>query len=97
MDVSVEPFLGRSVHTGKDVAFEQYRIRGDGMSSGYVGFKPGSKVLLTSRFSPIQRAEIEKQVAEIVQSDSAGSSQIPDVPDDVLNPPEEDDLDDLDP
>lgn len=95
LKVTVEPFIGNSVlknpdGSNKPVRFDQYRVRVDGMHAGFIGFAPGSKLMLTLRFSPIEIDEIEKQVAGLVGSENQQSVTVPDVPAELLNPDSED-------
>lgn len=89
MDVTIEPFIGKSVATGQPVRYEQYRIRVDGKHAGYVGFAPNSPVLLTNRFGPVELKEIESKVAELLERDDVSTNQVPEVSEEMLRKPEE--------
>ena len=84
MQVTIETHTGKGIGSGKLVTFNQYRIRVDGKHAGYIGCKPGSNVCLTRRFSPMDRKEIEKQVAVLLERESVKSTQPPEVPDAAL-------------
>ena len=86
MDVTIEPFISASVATGKEVRFEQYRIRVNGQHAGYMGTKPGSKILLTTRFTPMEVSQIELEVAKAVGIVESG-------PPELLKPQREDEVD----
>ena len=97
MDVKLEPFVGKSVASGREVRFDQYRIRVDGKHAGLIGTHEGARALMSTRFTPLEMKEIESQIEGILESGEIVSRQAPDVPDEVLNAKPEDDLvDDLD-
>ena len=106
MKITIEPFTGTSMMrnadgTDRKVKFDQYRVRVDGNHAGYLGFSVGSKLMLTEKFSPIQVAEIEKSVAQLVGNENQETEVVPDVPAELLeenNPSEEweDDENDFD-
>ena len=94
MEVKLEPHVGKNLKTGRKVTHAQYRIRVDGVAVGFVGFHSCSKICLTERFGPLEREEIETQVARLLKRTWQTSSQAPDVPDDIMNPQDEEDYGD---
>lgn len=80
MDVTIEPFIGLSNANRQPVRFEQYRIRVDGLTAGYVGYQPNAKICLITRFSPIEVEEIEKKVEELTKNEVSGTAQAPKIP-----------------
>ena len=97
MEVTLEPFIGKSVATGRDVTFEQYRIRVDGIDSGIIGFAAGCRPLLHKRFGPIELKEIKDKVTWMMKQPTGDIRQVPEVPIEILKPQQEDDyVDDID-
>lgn len=96
MDVTIEPHIGHSITTGKEVRLNQYRIRVDGKHAGFVGFASGAPVLLHTRFSPIEITDIENQVAFLKKDLNAGKATCaPEVPPAMLTQKNDQDIDDL--
>lgn len=101
MEVTVEPFIGKSMRTNPDgserlVRFDQYRVRVDGMHAGYIGTQKGAKLMLTTKFTPMEADEISEKVAEIIKQEKTAPNIVPDVPAELLNPSSEsEDLDDI--
>ena len=98
MEVALEEHTGKSFATGRVVRFEQYRIRVDGEHAGFIGYAPGSKILLQPGYSPRQQAEIELQISKILGlTATSGVAVAPEIPMSIKqNQLEEIDVDDLD-
>lgn len=79
---TIEPFIGTGVISKQPVAFEQYRVRVNGMTSGYIGFAAGSKLCLIRKFGPVEIKELEQQVSKLLERETS-ATQVPDVPDDL--------------
>lgn len=96
MKVSIEPHIAH-LSSGKEVRFNQYRIRVDGQHVGFVGFAENAKILLSVRFGPVELEEIKGEVSRLVKSEREikQAAQPPEGFHDANNE-ELDDLDDLD-
>ena len=81
MIVELKPHIGIGVRSRQPVHFEQYIVLVDGVPSGYIGFAKDHRVCLHRKFGPIERKEIESQVAVLKDAESLPSAQVPDVPD----------------
>jgi len=94
MIVELKPHEGIAIGTkDKVVKHDQWRVFVDGVGVGYLSFRPGSKVCLIERFSPIDIEEIERQVFALTKSDPGKSVTAPDVPEELLNTSTEDETD----
>ena len=81
--------------TGRIIKLPQYRVFVDGKSVGYISYrKPGCKLCLVEPFGPLETAEIEKQVA--AKMNTGGTTPLPNVPPELLEPEEEPSFDDFD-
>ena len=96
MVVTLEEFVGLSCGNGRPVKFDQYRIRVDGVTAGYIGYQKGAKPMLIKKFGPIEITEIENQVANLMKRDPVPATQAPNVPPELLKTQDEEDLDDID-
>lgn len=67
MKVAIEPHIAH-LASGKEVRFNQYRIRVDGQHVGFVGFAENAKILLSVRFGPAELTEIKDEVSRLVKS-----------------------------
>lgn len=75
MDVKVETFSARGLGSGRNVTPRVYRIRVDGMVAGFMGWQRGAKLTFHRQYSPIDRVEIEKKVAESL-AESQGDAAV---------------------
>jgi hypothetical protein len=101
MNVTIEPFVGDSMvknldGTTRAVKFDQYRVRVDRISVGYIGFAKGSKLQLFAKFSPVEIQQIESAVAVLVDEETVSSVSAPEVPAELLSNSEDEDFDEDD-
>jgi len=83
--------------TGKRETLPQYKVVVDGTTVGYKSWKDGSKVCFIARISPLDKAEIEKQVEVILGSKVSSVEPADYDPDkDTLDSLEQDFQDDFD-
>lgn len=88
MEVAIEQQSGKSMTTGLTVWFDQYVVRVDGSTVGYLpfadkdgGVREGEKILFhTRQFSVEQRKEIERQAAKLAGTQTLSSVEPPKVP-----------------
>lgn len=92
MKVELKEHIGKTPR-GREVKFAQYRVFVEGKSSGLIGFASGSRLCLTTRFGPRERKQIEEAVANLLESDPVQSRQPANVPPEMMQPREEDELD----
>lgn len=97
MKVELEAHRGRALGSSAETTLEQYRIRVDGVTAGYVGFLDRSPICLVKRFTPIEVEEIEKQIAVLKSQPVVKAAQPPEVPPELMQSESEGiDADDLD-
>ena len=96
MQVTAEPFIGTGVMSKQPVRFDQYMIRVDGLVAGYLGTKPGSKLCLITRFTPLEVAEIEKQLQGLPEQGEINSTMVPEPSEQVEEQDETEIHDDFD-
>lgn len=94
MDVKVETLVMRSLANPKrEVRPRQYRVRVDGMQAGFIGWDPGSKLMLHRRYSPIEVKEIEDKVKQQLFLENEVQSEMPpDVPPELMKRPDDEEL-----
>lgn len=96
MKVELRGHYGRNVATGEQVYLNQSRVFVDGCSVGFIGDHPGAKLLLSVGFGPIEREKIEAEVFKH-RAGPVATSEAPDVPEELLQPPREEiNFDDFD-
>lgn len=97
MIVELREHIGTNIATGKPQKLSHYRVFVDGASVGFIGWHPGAKLLLTTRFGPLEREKIEGSVIDQLKR-MVHSEMMPDVPAEVLSPKQDEgiDLDDFD-
>ena len=81
---------------GTVVVLQQYRVFVDGVGVGFLGFEPGAKLCLVERFTPIEAAEIERQVQALTKQEKVTSVQAPDVPEELLRQDNDDGINEND-
>ena len=65
LEVAVETFVATAAaDPSREVRPKLWRVRVNGMHAGFVGWKPGSKLLMHLRFSPEEMRHIESEVAK---------------------------------
>ncbi len=97
MEVSLEPHTGVSlVDKTKTVDHQQYRVRVDGVTVGFVGFADNAPVNLTKTFPPDVAAMILDRVAELKNGSPQAVNIPPAVPPSLLAEPEELEAEDFD-
>ena len=98
MNVQLIPHTARNVATGKKESFSLYRVCMDDVFIGMIGWKPESKLLLTVRLGPIEEQQVQEHVAKLLKR-KIQSSTVPDVPEELMHPENEDEelgVDDFD-
>ena len=90
MNVEIHEHEGVDIRTGERVVVgdrygPQYRVYVDGIGVGYIGSKPGSKLLLTeNRFAPSELKHIGEKVSELLGSAVGEVKQPPKVDPELL-------------
>lgn len=88
MHVEIRPHVANSLATRQPVKFGQYQIiveddTGRGIA-GYVHTKPGSKILLIRKYTPLEVEHIEAEVRRLTKDQTGVARSIPDVPPEML-------------
>ena len=90
MDIKVVQHTGFDVRTSEPVNVgdkygPQYRVYVDGIGVGFIGSKPGARLLLTeNRFSKSQVDEIGSKVSELLERTAVEVKQPPKVDPELL-------------
>jgi hypothetical protein len=92
MNVKLVPHIGTNVITRKEECFQQYFVfegHPDKMKLvGLIGWNEGSKLLFTSPIDPISEDKIRAEVSRQMSIEAEYVS-CPDIPEELLHPPEE--------
>ena len=98
MNIKLVPHTGINLVTKKEQCLEQYLVyegHPDKMRMvGLIGWKEGSKLIFTTRVDPVLEKKISAEVARQM-SIEAGYISCPDIPEDLIHPPEESYLDEF--
>lgn len=98
MKVTIEPFVVKSIKRNADGS-PRYRktgisrVRVDGVHAGFLPNGENAKVALQPGFSALQKEEIGKQVAKLLDRDELEVLQAPEVPASFTSEPESEDSD----
>ena len=84
MNVELKEHIGKSMASNREVKNKQYRILVDGKHAGYVAFHDGAPICLTRRFGPIEKKEIESQVATLLPGKRKPTGMAPEVPEELM-------------
>jgi len=97
-NITVKQDRGRSLATGEWKLRSQYRIELDEKWVAYLPFDKGAKIIYLSgmNLSPLTMEAIDEEVRKVVKDETLESVVPPEIPEELLNPVSEDEIDDED-
>ncbi len=95
--IEIETHVGIHLATKKEVIFEQYWVflcEGDERQKiGLIGWKENSKLIFFQNFDSKTSKWIEQEVASLIERDSVASVEPPELPPELLEEGDDDELD----